>query len=48
MKLKFDNLDKRKGTNYVLKLGSHMQLYKPEDILRADYLLENFEENFLK
>ena len=48
LKLKFDNLDKRKGMDYVLKLGNHMQLYKPADILKAEFLLEKYDEDFIK
>jgi len=48
LKLKFDNLDKKKGMDYVLQLANHMQLYKPADIIRADFLLEKYDENFIK
>ena len=44
--IKFDTKDNEKPEDYVVTLGSHLQQFPIEDILRADYLQEKVNSKF--
>ena len=46
--LKFDNKDKEKPDGYVTSLSARMHKYPMEDILRVNYLMEDYKPEVIK